>query len=107
MFNRDSRQTTRSRRRGRPSGLLVCAAIVTVALDRLVRGDGARFEHYGADGRIGHERKVRRTDRGGRTRPDAVCAEPRDDASSPMQEQNHERDRAGTKRVSTPRSVPA
>jgi predicted lipoprotein with Yx(FWY)xxD motif len=32
MFNRESRQTARSRRLGRPSGLLVCAPFVTVAL---------------------------------------------------------------------------
>jgi predicted lipoprotein with Yx(FWY)xxD motif len=32
MFNRESQWRPRSRRRGRPSGLLVCAALVTVAL---------------------------------------------------------------------------
>jgi len=32
MFNRESEQTARPRRRGRPSGLLVCAALVTLAL---------------------------------------------------------------------------
>jgi len=32
MLNRESRQIARSRRGGRPSGLLVCAAFVTVAL---------------------------------------------------------------------------
>ena len=86
MFNRES-QAARSPQRGRPSGLLACAAFVTVALIASFATMALASSLRGANGRVCLEHEVRRTDRGGRARPNAVRAASRDDASSPVQEQ--------------------